>query len=194
MHCGRRLIIEVVRREEERPMPVHLDDLDMNAEVEGLKSALIVPCNMCPAVTVAAKKDKPFIQLFKSFLKSAPFDGHIKDLRARLKEKGVRTELFKSGIPHQWFMCMWSAGRRRKLGERARNHDAVIVLGCESANETVRLAVESIGCKVIEGMELTGFMNAKLRVRWPCNVVFEDTRILPLSSRARAGNLPHAGG
>jgi hypothetical protein len=37
-------------------MPIHLDDLDVVSEVAGLSSALIVPCNMCPAVTVAVRE------------------------------------------------------------------------------------------------------------------------------------------
>lgn len=30
-------------------MPLHFDDIDIISEVEGLRSALIVPCRMCPA-------------------------------------------------------------------------------------------------------------------------------------------------
>ena len=35
-------------------MPIHFNDLDVVSEVSGLSSALIVPCYMCPAVTVAS--------------------------------------------------------------------------------------------------------------------------------------------
>jgi len=38
-------------------MPIHFNDLDVVSEVAGLSSALIVPCNMCPAVTVAEKRN-----------------------------------------------------------------------------------------------------------------------------------------
>jgi len=55
----------------------------------------------------------------------------------------------------------------------------VIVLGCESATETVRDVVKS--AKVIEGMEIAGFMNAKLSFRLPCNISFEDCKIIPMS-------------
>jgi hypothetical protein len=130
--------VETSRGEEEREMPIHFDDLDVASEVAGSRSALIVPCNMCPAATVAVRKNEPFIQLFKSFLKSAPFEQHIEALQSRLKEKGVNTSVFKSNLPHQWFMCMWTSGRRKKLQSHARQHDAVIVLGCDSATETVR--------------------------------------------------------
>ena len=47
-------------------MPIHLDDLDVISEVEELSSALIVPCNMCPAVTVAVREEKPFIEARRS--------------------------------------------------------------------------------------------------------------------------------
>ena len=164
-------------------MPIHFDDLDVASEVAGSRSALIVPCNMCPAATVAVRKNEPFIRLFKSLLKSAPFEQHIEALQARLKEKGVSTSVFRSDLPHQWFMCMWTSGRRKKLQSRARQHDAVVVLGCESAAETVRDAVQSTDCKVIEGMEVAGIMNAKLRVDLPGNVSFEDCKVVPLSPR-----------
>jgi hypothetical protein len=79
-------------------MPIHLNDLDVVPEVAGLSSALIVPCNMCPAVTVAVRENKPFIQFFRSFLKSAPFEQHIRALQSRLREKGVKTKVFKSSL------------------------------------------------------------------------------------------------
>ena len=131
-------------------MPLHFNDLDVVSEVAGISSALIVPCYMCPAVTVAVREEKPFIELSRSFLKSAPFEQHIKALQSRLREKGVNTEVFKSNLPHQWFLCMWTSGRRKKLQKYAKQHEAVIVLGCDSATETVRESVKSIDCKVIE--------------------------------------------
>jgi hypothetical protein len=162
-------------------MPIHLNDLDVVSEVEGLSSALIVPCNMCPAVTVAVRKKKPFMQFFRSFLKSAPFEQYIRALQSRLREKGVSTKVFRSNLYHQWFLCMWTSGRQRKLRKYAKQHDAVIVLGCDSATETVRDSVKSTNCKVIEGMQVAGIMNAKLRFHLPFNISFEDCKIIPIS-------------
>lgn len=164
-------------------MPIHLEDLDVVSEAEGLSSALIVPCNLCPAVTVAVNENQPFMKLFKSWLKSAPFERYIKALQSRLTEKGVRTEVFRNPLYHQWFMCMWTDRRRRKLQREAKHYDAVIVLGCDTANETVREAVGSTGVRVIEGMEVTGLMNARLSFRLPGNVGFDDCRIIPISQR-----------
>jgi hypothetical protein len=162
-------------------MPLHFNDLDVVSEVAGLRSALIVPCNMCPAITVAVREKQPFIRFFRSFLKSAPFEQHIRALQSRLREKGVTTEVFRSNLIHQWFLCMWPSGQRKKLQKYSGQYDAVIVLGCDSATETVRDLVKS--SKVIEGMEVAGFMNAKLRFHLPCNISFEDCKIIPMTQR-----------
>jgi hypothetical protein len=165
-------------------MPIHLEDLDVVAESAGVTSALIVPCNLCPGVTVAVSEKQPFMKLHKSWLKSAPFEEYIKALQSRLSDNGVKTKVFRSTIYHQWFLCMWTDRRRRKLQKAAKDHDAVIVLGCDTANETVRDAVRSTGAKVIEGMQVGGLMNAKLSFRLPGNVAFKDCRIIPISQRA----------
>ena len=162
-------------------MPLHFDDLDVVSEVAGLSSALIVPCYMCPAVTVAVREKKPFIQLFRNLLKSAPFEQYLRTLQSRLKENGVNSRVFKSIPSHQWFMCMWTSGRRKKLQKCAEQYDAVIVLGCESATETVRDVVKN--CKVIEGMKKAGIMNAQIRFHLPGNVSFENCKTVLISQR-----------
>ena len=162
-------------------MPIHFDDLDMVSEVAGLSSALIVPCIMCPAATVAIREKRPFMQLYRSLLKSAPLEDYIKALQSRLQEKGVITEVFKNRLHHNWFLCMWTSRRRKKLKKRAKEHEAVIVLGCRSATVTVQDAVKSADCKVIEGMKVAGIMNGALRFRLPGDVSFEDCKIVPLS-------------
>lgn len=166
-------------------MPIHFGDLDVVSEIEGVRSALIVPCTMCPAVTVAVREQEPFMKLFRSIFKSAPFERYISALRSRLADKGVRTEVFESRLYHHWFLCMWTAGRRAKVRRRAREHDAVIVLGCDSATETVREAAEGAGCKLIEGMKVSGIMNAQLKFRFPDKFCFEGCTIVPISGQPR---------
>ena len=121
--------------------------------------------------------------LFSNFLKSAPFENYMRKLQSRLKEKGVDTKVFNNYLPHQWFMCMWTTARRKKLQKYAQQYEAVIILGCESATETAREALKSNDCKVIEAMEVTGIMNADLQVRFPGNVTFENCKIVPISKR-----------
>ncbi len=166
-------------------MPIEFNDLDVVSEVAGLSSALIVPCNMCPAVSVAVREKKPFMKFFRSFLKSIPFEQYIRTLQCRLREKGLRTKVFRSNLYHQWFLCMWPSGQRKKLQKHAKQYEAVIVLGCDSATETVRDSIKSTDCKVFEGMEVAGFANAKLRFHLPCNVSFEDCKIIPISQQKK---------
>ncbi len=166
-------------------MPIHFNDLDVAAKIEGPSSVLIIPCYMCPAVTVAVREDKPFIQLFSSFLTSPPFEKYLKKLQSRLGEKGVTSKVFKSNYVHQWFLCMWTSGCRKKLKRQLEKYDSVIVLGCESANETVRDLSKGDTCKIIQGMEVTGFMNAKMKFQWPGNISFEDCKIIPFSQQEK---------
>ena len=170
-------------------MPIEFNDLDVVSEVEGLSSALIVPCNMCPAVTVAVREKRPFIQFFSSLLKSAPFEHYIRALQSRLRKKGVKTKVFRNNFYHQWFLCLWTSGRRKKLKKYVKQYEAVIVLGCESATETVRQLVKSTDCKVFEGMEVAGIMNAKPRFHLPCNISFEDCKVIPISQQKQKENL-----
>lgn len=171
-------------------MPIHFHDLDVMPELEGLGSALIVPCNMCPAITVALKEQRPFMNLLRSMFRSAPFEEYLAALQSRISEKGIRTGVFKSRLYNQWFMCMWTKGRQSKLLRHARHYDAVIVLGCESATETVRDAVRTAGCRVIEGMQTVGIMNAKLRFRLPGYITFDDCRVVPFSRDSKEENSP----
>ena len=168
-------------------MPIHFNDRDIVSELAGISSALIVPCYMCPAVTVSVREKKPFIQLFKRFLKSAPYEEYITTLQARLQEQGVKTKVFKSAPSHEWFMCMWTSGKRKKLQKYAEHYDAVIVLGCDSATETVREALRSTDCKLIEGMEVSGIMNAQIKFHLPGNVSFENCKIVPMSQMQQEG-------
>ena len=169
-------------------MPIHLEDLDVLSGVNGLKTALIVPCNMCPAVTVAVKQDRPFIQLFRKFLKSPPFSEYVDALQKQLSDAGVTSSVFRSDLPHQWFVCMWTAGRRRKLKSTVNEYDAAIVLGCDTATETVRESTSGTNCRVIEGMEVTGFMNARMSLSFPCDICFSNCRTVPLPSRKDESN------
>jgi len=151
------------------------------SEVEGLRSVLIVPCNLCPGVTVSVRQSRPFMRLTRSLLRSAPFEEYLESLRSRLQEAGVKAEIFRSIPYHQWFLCMWTGRRRDKLEKAVRNYDGVIVLGCDSATETVRRAAASTSCKVIEGMRVAGIMNAKLAFRLPDRLSFEGCEVCPIS-------------
>ena len=166
-------------------MPIHFSDRDIASEVEGVTLALIVARIMCPVARVAMREEEPFMRIFRSPFKSAPFERYIEAMQSRLMDNGVRTEVFRSRLYHQWFLCMWTARRRKKLVKHASRHDAVIVLGCDSATETVREAAEAFGCRMIEGMKVSGIMNAQLSFHLPGNVTFDSCRIVPISGHAQ---------
>ena len=162
------------------------------SETAGLKSALIVPCNMCPAVAAAVDDGEPFIQFFRYFLRSAPFERRISELQSQLSQRGVHSAVFRSPLPYQWFLCMCPSARRRKLRSRAAGFDAAIVLGCATAVETVRDAVGSTDCRVIEGMTVTGFINARLKFHLPGAISFDDCKFVPISVEGDARSLEPA--
>lgn len=161
-------------------MPIHFHDVDLAPKIAGLESALIVPCVMCPAVTVAIREQKPLMRFLRNPFKSAPFEQYLAALQAQLLEHGVKSDVFKSRLYQHWFLCMWSAKRRSNLYERAKAYDAVIVLGCDSATETIRDAVGPTGCRVIEAMQVRGLTNAELKFSFPDKISFESVKIVPL--------------
>ena len=79
-------------------MPIHLNELDVVPEVEGLDSALIVACNMCAGASLAMSENKPFLQFFRSLLKSPPLERYIGKLKSQLSEKGVKTKSLRAAL------------------------------------------------------------------------------------------------
>ena len=161
-------------------MPIHLKELDVVPEVEGLESTLIVACNMCAGASLAMRDERPFLRLFGGLLRSPPLRRHIRRLRSILRERGVKSRVFRGGVIQQFFLCLWTARQRHKLQERAREYDAAIVLGCDSAIATVHDAVEGADCRVIRGMQVAGIMNTKPKFHSRGNLSFESSRIVPI--------------
>ncbi len=163
-------------------MPLYLNDVDVMSEVEGAKSVLIVPCRMCPATSLAVRNNRPFFELFKTFLRSPPLEEHIKTLQSRLEERHLNTGVY---LPRQFLACAWTSSERKRLLHRAKQYDTVIVLGCDSATESVRDALESTDCKIIQGMEVAGIVNVKVRLHFPGTVSLEDCRIISVSNKKK---------
>lgn len=160
-------------------MPSLLEDRDLGEDLSGVRSALIVPCRFCPAASLAVRAKSPYMKLFTSFLRTPSYESSIRALKSRLEQQGIRTEVFDSKLPHHFVMCMWPARRREALAKRAREHDAMIVLGCDAAAGTARSCAN--GCRVIPGMAVEGIMNVVPRVRFPFELYLEVqsvTRVL----------------
>ncbi len=161
-------------------MPIHLIESDILSEVEGLGTTLIVSCNMCAGASLAMRDQTGFLQLFRGSLKSPPLQRHLRKLKSQLRERGVKSRIFRGGVIQQFFLCLWTTRQRRKLRKRALQYDGVIVLGCDSALETVRNAVKGTDCHVIKGMDVAGIMNTKPKCHFTGNLSFESSRIIPI--------------
>ena len=159
-------------------MPLYLNDVDVTSEVEGARSVLIVPCRMCPASSLSLRSNKPFFEFFKTLFRSPALDEYIKTFQSGLEDQGIRTGVYYS---RQFLTCAWTSRERKRVLKRAQQHDAAIVLGCDSATESVRDALKSTDCKVIQGMEVAGIVNVKIRLRFPGTLLLEDSRIIPVS-------------
>jgi hypothetical protein len=161
-------------------MPVYLKEIDEYPELESFKSVLIIPCRFCPAASMAVRTNRPYFEFLRKFLKTAPYEELIETIKSNLEEKGVKTDVFKSYWPHQFVVCMWTIRRRKKLLKRARQYDALVVLGCEAAVDTIHDAVKQTSCKVFQGMRSEGIMSIQPQFRLPCNISLDLNNVTPL--------------
>jgi len=128
------------------------------------------------------RENKPYIELFRKFLKTEAYESFIQALKRRLEGEGIKTAVFRSRLPHHFVACMWTAGRRRKLAKRAAEFEGVLVLGCDATVELVRDAITSTDCRVIQGMEMEGIMNILPTVSFPFNVALKVQGVTPVST------------
>jgi len=166
-------------------MPVYLKEINEFLELESFKSVLIIPCRFCPAASMAVRTNRPYFEFLRRFLKTAPYEELIETIKTNLEQKGIKTDVFKSRWLHQFVVCMWTSRRRKKLLKRARKYEALVVLGCEAAADTIRDAVKSTSCKVFQGMRTEGIMSIKPLFYMPCNISLELNNVTPLVHQAK---------
>ena len=160
-------------------MPFYLKEVDIVSDVAEFQSTLIVLCRFCPAASLALRKNQPYIELFRRFLKTESYERHIHDMQSRLEEGGAKTSTFQGNLLN-YFMCMWTSRQREKFLEEARHYEAVVVMGCEGAYENVCDVVKSTGCQVFHGMESEGILTAVPKFHWPFSVSLEIARVTPM--------------
>jgi hypothetical protein len=166
-------------------MPVYLKEIDDYPELESFKSVLIVPCRFCPAASMAVRTNRPYFEFLRKFLKTAPYEELIQTIKSNLEEKGVKADVFKSYWPHQFVVCMWTIRRRKKLLKQASQYDALVVLGCEAAVDTIQDAIKQTSCKVFQGMRSEGIMSIQPQFHLPCNILLELNNVTPLVHQAK---------
>ena len=158
-------------------MPVHLEPRDVSADLENFSSVLIVSCPVCPPMCLAIHQNSPFIEFFKRGIKTGAFEDYIQSIRKPLEQRGVRTGAYATHMPTP-MMCLWTKGQRRRLLNRARDYEAVLVLGCDSATYSVQDALENTACQVIQGMQMIGTTNATLKFRFPMTIDLDLRSVL----------------
>ena len=164
-------------------MPFYLKDVDVVPEVAKFQSALIVICRFCPAASLAVRKDQPYIEFFRRFIKTESYEQHINDMQSRLEKEGLKTSVFKGNLlpsPFNFIICMWTSGQREKLLKHAHQYEAVVVMGCEGAYESVCNIIKSTDCQVFQGMESEGVMDAIPKFNWPFNISLELNSVTPM--------------
>lgn len=160
-------------------MPIYLKEVDVIDEVAKFKSALIVLCRFCPAASLAVRNDKPYLEFFRRLLKTEPYEALVDNMQSRLKKEGLKTAVFKGNLLN-YLICLWTSGWRKKLIKHAGQFEAVVVMGCESAYESIKEILKSTDCQVFQGMESEGVLNAIPKVHLPLNISFEKFRVTPM--------------
>ncbi len=168
-------------------MPLHLEPLELRDRLQNYKSVLIVSCPVCPPVSLAGDNDSPLIEFFKHGIKTPAFEKHIAEIRESLENDGIETGVFTSYLPCA-AACLWTNGQRNRLLKRARGYDAALVMGCESARQTVEQTLKDTGCDVVLAMQLVGITNAKLKFQLPLTISLDD--LSRVNANERAGHAP----
>ena len=161
-------------------MPVYLKDIHDFRQLEQFRSVLIVPCRFCPAASLAVRNNEPYFEFFRHLLQTDAYERYIETMKSELEQKGVTVEVFRSRILHQFVVCMWTRRRRKQLMKRAKNYDALLVLGCEAAVQTILDSVDTASFKVVQGMRTEGIMSILPRFKWPDSITLQLNSITPL--------------
>lgn len=181
-HCER---LRWVRQTQRIDMPINLRPSDVSADLETVSSVLIVSCPVCPTISLAMQNDSPLVDVFKSGFKTGAFEDYIQQIRDPLEKRGVRTGVFTMRLPLPT-MCLWTKGQRNRLLKKAKDYEAVLVLGCDSAAYTANQALENTGCRVIQGMQMVGITNATVGYQFPMTFELrEKTRVQLSDDQAR---------
>ena len=135
-------------------MPVYLKDIHDFQQLEQFQSVLIVPCRFCPAASLALRNNEPYFEFFRHMLQTAAYERYI--------------------------VCMRTRRRRKQLMKRAKNYDALVVLGCEAAVQTILDSVDTESFQVVQGMRTEGIMSILPRFNWPGSITLQLNSITPL--------------
>ena len=154
-------------------MPINLEPIDVSGDLDNVDSVLLVLCPVCPQFSLEMQKGSPWSELFRYGLKTGALEDDIKEMREPLAKWGVRTSGCTTRLPLPT-MCLWTKGQRRRLLKYAKDYEAVVVLGCDSAAFTAEQVLKKTECKVIRGMRTVGITNATVTHRFPLTFELQE--------------------
>lgn len=169
-------------------MPIYLEPRDITADLESFNSVLIVSCPICPPMSMAMQTKKPFIDFFKHGIKTKAFEDYVKSIRDSLEQHNVRTDVYTTRAPSP-MMCLWTEGQRSRLLNRAKDHEAVLVVGCNSAIHVVKDVLKDTNCKVFPAMKMKAIANATMKFEFPLKVKFDMNPLKKKSKVSKHKNL-----
>jgi hypothetical protein len=158
-------------------MPIYLEPVDISHQLKEFTSVLIVFCPICPPISLSMQKHSACLELSKRGFKSVAFQDHVRSIRESLEDLDIKTGVFSTYLPCPT-MCLWTKGQRERLRNRAKDYEAAVVLGCDTARYTARQALQDTDCQVFQAMRMTGLTNAIVKFRFPMTVTLEEkTRV-----------------
>jgi hypothetical protein len=107
-------------------MPFTLKPIEITNQFKESSSVLIVPCNICARVSLAADNRKPCFSLTHSMTGKDFFISYFKDVQKNLMQKNITSRVFNSFFPAP-MMCMWLKSQRDKLSRCVSGYDAIAV-------------------------------------------------------------------
>ncbi len=165
-------------------MPIYLEPRDVTSDLKGFNSVLIVSCPVCPPMSMAMQTKKPFIDFFKHGIKTEVFEDYINSIREPLEQQSVHTDVYTTRAPSP-LMCLWTEGQCSRLLKRTKGHDAVLVVGCNSAIHVVKDILKDTDCKIFPAMKMKAIANATTKFQFPIKVKFDMN---PIKKKSRVNN------
>lgn len=171
-------------------MPVYLKETYEFEKLERFENVLIIPCRFCPAASLAITENEPYFSFFRRLLQTAAYERYIARMKSELEKRGVPADVFRSRWLHQFVVCMWTRRRRAQLRNLAQRYDALVVLGCEAAVQTIKDSLDDLSIPVIQGMRTEGIMSILPRFQWPDRITLQINSITPLLHHQEEGTEP----
>ena len=155
-------------------MPLYIEPAQIDSGVNIYDPVLIAVCRICPAISLALAAKSPCIKFFSSLLRTPAFEEYIKSIESDLHAGDLKTGYFESNIPFP-MICLWTKGQRARLLKKSKKYKAILVLGCDSAVNTIKETVKNTEIRVIPAMKVSGIVSAVPRFSLPLNISFDQS-------------------